>query len=220
MCLTGVNNNPPLPPTTLTGVKRASPLPTIITLPDTDDEDLFPSSPSPSPSPSTTSQKRLKQSTTANEKESALKKNKGTIIDLTADDPDLFPPSAAADDDDEKQWKDRKEWNAMVRDDEHAMRNLKYRKTYWTNGKLLFPPNLLKELEIWKEIVLVSPCPVNFEALETVMNMHKEFVHITNRGERYLKSYKALGGWTKREDCNEKVMAKWKRFDELKSKFG
>lgn len=50
--------------------------------------------------------------------------------------------------------------------------------------------------------------------------MHKEFVHITNRGEMYLKSYKALGGWTKREDCNEKVMAKWKRFDELKSKFG
>ena len=220
MCLTGVNNNPPLPPTTLTGVKRAPPLPTIITLPDTDDEDLFPSSPSPSPSPSTTSQKRLKQSTTANEKESALKMNKGTIIDLTADDPDLFPPSAAADDDDEKQWKDRKEWNAMVRDDERAMRNLKYRKTYWTNGKLLFPPNLLKELEIWKEIVLVRPCPVNFEALETVMNMHKEFVHITNRGERMLKSYKALGGWTKREDCNEKVMAKWKRFDELKSKFG
>jgi len=41
MCLTGLNYNPPLPPTTLTGVKRAPPLPTIITLPDTDDEDLF-----------------------------------------------------------------------------------------------------------------------------------------------------------------------------------
>ena len=123
--------NPPLPPTTLTGVKRAPPLPPIITLSDTDDEDLFPSSPSPSPSPSTTSQKRLKQSTTANDKESALKKNKGTIIDLTADDPDLVPPSAAADDDDEKQEKDRKEWNTMVRDNEYAMSNFEYRKTYW-----------------------------------------------------------------------------------------
>ena len=33
--------NPPLPPTTLTGVKRQPPLPPIITLSDSDDEDLF-----------------------------------------------------------------------------------------------------------------------------------------------------------------------------------
>ena len=142
---------------------------------------------------------------------------KGTIIDLTVDDPDLFPPSTA--DDDEKQEADRKEWNAMVRDNEYARWTLEYRKNYWKDCRLC-QFNLLKELEVWKEIVLVRPCPVNFDALETVMNMHKEFVHITKRGERMLKSYKALGGWTKREDCNEKVMVKWKRFDELKSKFG
>ncbi len=70
------------------------------------------------------------------------------------------------------------------------------------------------ELEKWKNVVRLMPCPLAFEGLETVMKIYENYLGCEGL-EKRIQRYKEKGGWFTKRDFDEKKVLE-SRFRNLK----